>query len=121
MVINIRNLESALRGFQAGMGRFELERAVTTAILRALASDPGDLLVFLPGVGEIRAVERMLATTQLPTSGKLPVKVLPLHGMLSPQEQDRAVQPEPGACPLSAATDPSGLTLVKGSQYLNQG
>ena len=95
------------------MGRYDLERAVTSAIISALTSDPGDLLVFLPGVGEIRAVERMLASAQLPSSGKLPVRVLPLHGMLSPQEQDRAVQPEAGGSSASAHPTREDLRIVR--------
>lgn len=48
----------------AGTGRGELEEAAVEAVGRALSSSGtgsgGDVLVFLPGVGEIRAVERLL-------------------------------------------------------------
>ena len=58
---------------------------VAGAVRRALASDPGDVLVFLPGVGEIRGVTSAL--------GDPPgVDVLPLHGSLRPEEQDRALR-----------------------------
>jgi len=51
--------------------------------------DGGDLLVFLPGVAEIRAVQLHLQQHPLPGS---PVLV-PLHGSLPAQEQDRALEP----------------------------
>lgn len=44
----------------------------------------GDVLVFLPGAAEIRRTMRALESTRLP--------VVPLHGDLSFEEQDRAVQ-----------------------------
>ena len=51
----------------------------------------GDVLVFLPGAAEIRKAYR--ACQPLATSHDL--LVLPLHGDLSPAEQDRAVSPAP--------------------------
>lgn len=62
-------------------------RAVAEAII-----DPagGDTLVFLPGMGEIRATERALAGQPIGA-----VDVLPLHGSLPPDEQDRALTPGP--------------------------
>ncbi len=49
----------------------------------------GDILVFLPGAAEIRRTARVCETLAS-RSGLL---VLPLHGDLSPEEQDRAVSP----------------------------
>jgi ATP-dependent helicase HrpB len=59
--------------------------------VRRLAQDglDGDVLVFLPGAGEIRRCAEVLATF---AEGKRLV-VLPLHGDLSPAEQNRAVRP----------------------------
>ena len=53
-------------------------------------SDDGDVLVFLPGIGEIRRVERALA-------GGLPahVDVYALAGALTLEDQDRALAPSP--------------------------
>ncbi len=48
----------------------------------------GDALVFLPGMGEIRKAEAAL----LDLSRQKNFDVLPLHGELTPEEQDRAVQ-----------------------------
>jgi ATP-dependent helicase HrpB len=62
-----------------------LSANVTTAILRALRTDTGDVLVFVPGVGEIRAVERALGPLEQ-------AAVLPLHGGLPAAEQDRALR-----------------------------
>ncbi|MCC6750471.1 MAG: ATP-dependent helicase HrpB [Deltaproteobacteria bacterium] len=55
---------------------------------RALRDDPsgGHVLAFLPGVGEIRATLRAL-------EGLRGVEVLPLHGTLSAEEQDRVLAP----------------------------
>src|SRR5262249_29410544 len=46
------------------------------------------VLAFLPGAGEIRRTAERLAS-RLPTR----VPVLPLHGGLSPDEQDAAIRP----------------------------
>ena len=65
-----------------------IEDAAAAAVRRALADD-GDILVFLPGAGEIRRVADLLATTTLPPR----TSVRPLHGTLSPAEQDDAIAP----------------------------
>lgn len=66
-----------------------LAEQVAGAVRRCLREDPagGDLLVFLPGAGEIRRCTEALGVTD---PGLL---VLPLHGELSPADQARAVQP----------------------------
>jgi ATP-dependent helicase HrpB len=51
----------------------------------------GDVLVFLPGASEIRAVADALEGL----AAREGFLVLPLHGDLSPSEQDRAVAPSP--------------------------
>ncbi len=64
-----------------------LERSCARAVKRALAeSGDGHVLVFLPGVGEIERVARMLGRPD-------GVRVLPLHGRLRGEEQDRALAP----------------------------
>jgi len=66
-----------------------LEERVSRAVKRLLREEPdGHLLVFLPGGAEIRWCAQRLAG--LADSG---VDVLPLHGDLKPEEQDRAVRP----------------------------
>jgi len=51
----------------------------------------GDVLVFMPGSYEI--MRTIGAVRNLPESGG--VEILPLHGELPPEEQDRAVKPGP--------------------------
>jgi ATP-dependent helicase HrpB len=65
-----------------------LAAQVADAVRHALLPDPecGDILVFLPGAGEIRACLASL-------SGVTGADVLPLHGQLSAEEQDRALRP----------------------------
>jgi ATP-dependent helicase HrpB len=64
-----------------------IEAAVAAAVRRALSESEGDVLVFLPGVGEIRRVAARL--------GDLPaeVTVAPLYGHLEPRLQDAAIRP----------------------------
>ncbi len=63
----------------------DLPDAMARAIRAALQAHEGDVLAFLPGMGEIRRTE-----TALQGCGAL---VLPLHGDLPPAEQDRALRP----------------------------
>ncbi|MCS6855047.1 MAG: ATP-dependent helicase HrpB, partial [Elioraea sp.] len=67
----------------------ELPEAAADAIRRALATTGGDVLVFLPGMAEIRRVEALLAE-----DASLGAVVRPLHGDLSPQAQDLALRPD---------------------------
>ena len=66
----------------------DLPAAMARAIRAALAGHQGDILAFLPGMGEIRRTQ-----TALEGCGAL---VLPLHGELPPAEQDRALTPADG-------------------------
>ncbi|HLJ64149.1 MAG TPA: ATP-dependent helicase HrpB, partial [Stellaceae bacterium] len=66
-----------------------LMEAVAATIHQALAESAGSVLVFLPGGGEIRRVERLLAAD--PPAGA-PI-VAPLYGDLAPGAQDRAIEP----------------------------
>jgi len=68
-----------------------IEQRAARAALRALESDPGDVLVFLPGAGEIRrATEAILAGANDPS-----LQVLPLFGDLDASSQDAALRPAP--------------------------
>lgn len=61
--------------------------ATAAAIERVLGETPGDVLAFLPGLGEIRrTAERLEALAR-----DLDLLVLPLYGDLPPEEQDRAL------------------------------
>jgi ATP-dependent helicase HrpB len=59
---------------------------------RVLAEEPGSVLVFLPGVREIRQVEKALCALPPGQMDGMPV-VAPLYGDLSREQQDRAIQP----------------------------
>ncbi|AFP29028.1 ATP-dependent helicase HrpB [Marinobacter sp. BSs20148] len=61
---------------------------VTAVVLEALAQQPGSVLVFLPGAGEIRRVAQALAG-QVASD----VVIAPLFGSLQAAEQDRAIAP----------------------------
>jgi ATP-dependent helicase HrpB len=63
---------------------------VARAVHRALDDSEGDLLVFLPGAGEIRRVERRLREEFALGAD---VDVLPLYGELAPGDQDAALAP----------------------------
>lgn len=66
-----------------------MEQAVARAVRDALNREEGDILVFLPGAGEIRRVQGLLSD---PPAGR-DVTVVPLHGSLPLAEQDRAIAP----------------------------
>ncbi len=66
----------------------ELSEAMARAIRTALAEAPGDILAFLPGMGEIRRTETALEG--------IDATVLPLHGDLPPAAQDLALKPAAG-------------------------
>jgi len=66
-----------------------LEGAVAGAVLQALDEGEGDVLVFLPGQREINRMARTLAERAKHAS------IVPLHGMLPPGAQDRALVPDP--------------------------
>jgi ATP-dependent helicase HrpB len=67
----------------------QLDAAVVQSIRRSLAQDQGSLLVFLPGMAEIRRVERKLLDLNLGSD----ILIAPLHGDLSQDAQDRAIAP----------------------------
>ncbi|HEY4075553.1 MAG TPA: ATP-dependent helicase HrpB [Rhizomicrobium sp.] len=64
---------------------WDLPETMARAIRAALAEAPGDVLAFLPGMGEIRRTEAAL--------DGLDATVLPLHGDLPPAAQDLALRP----------------------------
>ncbi len=87
-----------------GPRRDDLDAAVVSAVGTAL-EEPGDVLVFLPGVGEIRR-----AVSALERSSD--VAVLPLYGALSSQDQDRALQTLPGQRRVVVSTDVAETSLT---------
>jgi ATP-dependent helicase HrpB len=62
----------------------ELPEAAAQAVREALVAHEGDILVFLPGMAEIRRTQAALENC--------PALILPLHGDLSPEAQDLALR-----------------------------
>ncbi len=91
-----------------------LDQAVADTVREALADTAatggGDLLVFLPGIAEIRRVQ-----TKLQEAGLSPqVDVMPLYGDLAGAQQDAAIQPSPPGrrkVVLATAIAESSLTI----------
>ena len=66
-----------------------IDDAMASAIVQAWRAEDGDILAFLPGVGEIERVRERLET-RLPSA-----LVLPLHGQVQPPEQRAAIRRDP--------------------------
>ncbi|HUS43289.1 MAG TPA: ATP-dependent helicase HrpB [Ilumatobacteraceae bacterium] len=96
-------------GHTAGPGdASRIEPDAVAAIQRALREQSGDILVFLPGIGEIRRTESMLRHTVGPD-----VDVFPLAGALSLAEQDAALAPSrPGRRRVVLSTDIAETSLT---------
>jgi ATP-dependent helicase HrpB len=89
-------------------GGDRIEPDVAAAVLRALREQPGDVLVFLPGIGEIRRTESMLGDAVGPD-----VDVYALAGALSLAEQDAALAPSrPGRRRVVLSTDIAETSLT---------
>jgi ATP-dependent helicase HrpB len=71
--------------------REPIERQVADAVMRAVRSDAGSLLVFLPGAAEIRRSE-VLLRERLDDPA---IDIVPLYGALEADVQDRAIAPAP--------------------------
>ena len=65
----------------------DLAESVAAGVRAALAASEGDVLAFLPGVGEIRRARAALAGGRAPSCD-----VVELYGDLDPSAQDRALQ-----------------------------
>ncbi len=64
------------------------ERAAVAVEKLISAGERGDILVFMPGMGEIQSTLNALRAARIDE----PILLLPLHGDLQPEEQDRAFQ-----------------------------
>jgi ATP-dependent helicase HrpB len=71
--------------------RAPIERQVAEAVTRALRSEAGSLLVFLPGAAEIRRTETLLRERVSDPS----IDIVTLYGALDADVQDRAIAPAP--------------------------
>jgi len=85
------------------------EDRVVAGIRCAIAEESGSLLVFLPGAGEIRRVERMLGESGLGPE----IRIAPLYGELPQEAQDAALLPAPqGARKIVLATSIAETSLT---------
>lgn len=80
--------------YRASAGGAHIPDSVSRAVRDILRQGPdGDILCFVPGVGEIRRTIELLAGAR--AAGDLRVRLLPLHGELEPHEQDQVLHPAP--------------------------
>ena len=94
--------------YLGGDARQPLAGRVVAALRRVWAQHPGHVLVFLPGLGEIRQVQRQLDGAALPGAS-----VMPLHGSLPRSEQLRALEPDTSVrkIVLASAVAETSLTI----------
>jgi ATP-dependent helicase HrpB len=101
-----------------------VESLCATVVTRALAREDGDILVFLPGAGEIQRVAALLNDERLSPE----VFVVPLYGNLTRAEQDLAIRPSvPGRRKVVLATSIAetsitidGVTIVVDSGLMRE-
>jgi ATP-dependent helicase HrpB len=74
--------------YVAAPANTRIEQHVARTIMDALHDTEGGILAFLPGEGEIRTVERLLADNDLQGAA-----LSPLYGNLPPETQDKAIRP----------------------------
>jgi len=74
----------------AGRDARPIEPQMADAILRAMRTEPGSLLAFLPGTAEIRRTESLLKGRT-----DAAADIVSLYGALDGGEQDRAISPAP--------------------------
>ena len=94
----------------AGVNRWPepIEQRAARIVLRTLESDPGDVLVFLPGAAEIRRCCEAIAA-----GADRSLRVLPLHGELDAAAQDAALRPAAdGARKVVVATNLAETSLT---------
>ncbi len=80
---------TATRGRSPAHPRTRIVLQTEEAIRQAARELEGDILVFLPGVGEIKSVEALLMHDAVKENWKL----LPLYGDMSPDDQDAVLVP----------------------------
>lgn len=96
----------------------DLEVMVRGGVERALSDTDGDVLVFLPGVGEINRAQKALQNL----SARLGIDVLPLHGRLDLKEQTRAIRPgDRRKVVLSTNVAESSLTITGVTAVVDSG
>ncbi|MCK9418081.1 MAG: ATP-dependent helicase HrpB [Nitrospirae bacterium] len=87
-----------------------LAQRITSAVKIALKDTHGDILVFLPGSGEIRACERQLREALNMSEDR--VALHPLYGDLPFEEQERAILPSKDQRKIVLATNIAETSLT---------
>lgn len=72
----------------AASSRDRIGDQVSTILPKVLSATPGHVLVFLPGVGEIRSTRRAIESSRFRGEAEL----CELYGSMTPQNQDRVLQ-----------------------------
>ncbi|MGA3304086.1 MAG: ATP-dependent helicase HrpB [Methylovirgula sp.] len=86
-----------------------IEDALARATLRALAAEPGSILVFLPGQGEITRLNTLL-TDKISDPA---IEIMPLYSALDRSAQERAIEPtKPGRRKIVLATSIAETSLT---------
>jgi ATP-dependent helicase HrpB len=89
--------------------RLPIERQIANTVTKVLRSEPGSILVFLPGAAEIRRTSARLKDDISDPS----VDIVPLFGALDADAQDRAIAPsEPGRRKIVLATSIAETSLT---------
>ena len=101
------DVETRYRAPSTGSRRMSFDASfVAASIHAALRDDEGDILVFLPGAPEIGRVQDTIGSVSN-------VDVIPLHGTLSVEDQDRAIAPAaPGRRKVVLATSIAETSLT---------
>ncbi|MDP4539065.1 ATP-dependent helicase HrpB [Qipengyuania sp. DY56-A-20] len=98
--------------------QMRVEDAMAQAVLTAWREEEGDILAFLPGVGEIERVRERL-------EARLPdVPILPLHGQVEPAMQRGAIRRDPQGrrrIVLASAIAETSITLEGVSVVVDSG
>ncbi len=76
------------------LDRYNLSATISRKVLEALTTHSGNILVFLPGVREIKQLEAELRSA-LNSRNSQNIHISPLYGDLSKQQQDQAISPPP--------------------------
>ena len=100
-----------------------LEKACVSAIRQALEQEQGDILVFLPGMREIRNMEKRIKAS-LSDILTPAIDLVSLHGSLSPRDQDRAILKHPRGhrkIVLSTAIAETSITMEGVSIVIDMG
>jgi ATP-dependent helicase HrpB len=103
-----------LAGPAGSVGADTPEKVTAQLIRRALREETGDVLVFLPGAREIRRVQSLIESADSEAeSASETIRVLPLFGELSPEDQDAALTPSaPGTRKIVLATNIAETSLT---------